>query len=170
MLPDYLGPGLDVVLVGINPGLRSAERGHHFAGPGNKFWNLLWESGLVPSRLSYEEDHRLPEFGIGLTNIVARASRSSSDLSPSDYAKGRKLLARKLRRHRPGLVAPVGLTVLRQLWDRPAPHGIACGLRRERFAGLPLFVLPNPSGRNAHYSYEAMLQHWQGLAAWLKRA
>ncbi|HSF16353.1 MAG TPA: mismatch-specific DNA-glycosylase [Vicinamibacteria bacterium] len=170
MLPDYLGPGLDVVLVGINPGLRSAERGHHFAGRGNKFWDLLWESGLVPRRLSCEEDHRLLEFGIGLTNIVARASRSSSELRRADYTKGRRVLARKLRRHRPGLVALVGLTVLRQLWEGRAPQGIGCGLRRERFASLPLFVLPNPSGRNAHYRYEAMLEHWRGLAVWLGRA
>lgn len=170
MLPDYLAPGLDVVLVGINPGMRSAEIGHHFAGPGNKFWRLLYESGLVSERLGYEDDHRLPELGIGLTNIVSRASRSSTDLGPSDYASGRRALAAKVRHYAPRVLALVGVTVFRELWERrerPAAGPIACGLRAERFEKTPLFVLPNPSGRNAHFTFEGMLAEWRKLAAYL---
>lgn len=172
MLPDYLAPGLDVILVGINPGLRSDELGHHFAGPGNRFWRLLHESGLVPERLGYADDHRLPDFGIGLTNIVARASRSSTDLGPSDYASGRRSLAAKVRELGPRVVALVGVTVFRELWskeDRPrALTGrVACGPRPERLEGVPLFVLPNPSGRNAHFTYDAMLAEWRRLTDYL---
>lgn len=171
-LPDYLAPSLDVVLVGINPGLRSAERGHHFAGVGNKFWKLLFESGLVPREMTYAEDFRLPEYGIGLTNIVARASRSSADLSPRDFEKGRGSLLSKLREYKPRTAAFVGVTVFRELWPaiaaEPAPKTIACGPRPETIGETSLFVLPNPSGRNAHYTYAEMLSHWRGLTRFSK--
>lgn len=173
VLPDYLATGLDVLLVGINPGMRSAERGHHFAGPGNRFWGLLADAGLTPRKLDYTEDGTLPTYGLGITNIVARASRSSSDLSRSDYEEGRRILAAKIARFRPKAVAFVGVTVFREYWPElasgPAPQKIACGKRTETIAGAAVFVLPNPSGRNAHYSYEEMLTCWQALARWLKR-
>lgn len=172
-LPDYLAPGLDVILVGINPGLRSAERGHHFAGPGNRFWRLLAESGLTPRRLDYTEDATLVDYGIGITNIVARPSRSSSDLGREDYCIGGAVLAEKIERFRPRAVGLVGVTVLRELWPRlssaRAPKQIRCGQRTETIGGAVVFVLPNPSGRNAHYSYEAMLGYWQALAKWRER-
>ena len=167
-LPDYLEPSLDVVLVGINPGVRSAEKGHHFAGVGNKFWSLLFESGLVPRRMTYEDDFRLPEHGIGITNIVARASRSSADLGPEDFEKGRGTLLSKLRKYKPRTAAFVGVTVFRELWPviatEPEPKAIPCGPRPETIGRTALFVLPNPSGRNAHYTYAEMLGHWRGLA------
>jgi double-stranded uracil-DNA glycosylase len=173
-LPDYLRPGLDLLLVGINPGLRSAALGHHFAGPGNKFWALLFDSGLVPVKLGYEDDHRLVEFGIGITNIVARPSGSSSDLRPSEYERGRKLLVEKIAAHRPKMAAFVGLTVLRETWSSlsksRAPRVIACGPLLETIGETALFVLPNPSGRNAHFSHREMLTHWRRLARSLGRA
>lgn len=173
VLPDHLARGLDVVLAGINPGLRSAERGHHFAGPGNRFWRLLADCGLTPRRLSYDEDATLLDYGIGLTNIVARASRSSSDLGPGDYEEGRRMLAEKIARFEPNAVGLVGVTVFRELWpllsSERAPKRIACGQRPETLGKSALFVLPNPSGRNAHYSYEEMLTYWQDLAKWLKQ-
>lgn len=173
VLPDYLKPGLDVILVGINPGMRSAERGHHFAGPGNRFWQLLAGADLTPRKLGYADDGTLLAYGIGITNIVARASRSSSDLGRDDYEAGRRILAEKIARFRPKAVAFVGVTVFREFWPElssaPAPKKIACGKRTETIAGAALFVLPNPSGRNAHYSYEEMLGYWQDLARWLKR-
>jgi TDG/mug DNA glycosylase family protein len=172
-LPDYLQPSLDVVLVGINPGVRSAEVGHHFAGPGNKFWRLLFESGLVPRRMCYGEDSTLPEHGIGITNIVARPSRSSSDLKGKDFEKGRARLVRKIETYRPRAAAFVGLTVFRELWPAiasgAAPREIACGPRPESIGKTALFVLPNPSGRNAHFTYGEMLSHWRGLARFLRR-
>jgi mismatch-specific thymine-DNA glycosylase len=87
-LPDYLAPDLDIIFVGINPGRRSAATGHHYAGPGNHFWPLLYESGLVPEPMSYKQDWRAPEFGIGLTNLVARPSPSMDDLSLEEMREG----------------------------------------------------------------------------------
>jgi len=170
-LPDHLAPDLDVVLVGINPGVRSAAKGHHFAGPGNRFWALLADSGLTPRKFRFEEDGELLEHGIGLTNIVARTSRSSADLGPSDYEEGRRILVYKMARYRPRAVGLVGVTVLRALWPalssaRP-PGKVACGLRPETLGSSVLFVLPNPSGRNAHYAYDEMLGFWRELTAWL---
>ncbi len=164
---------MDIVLVGINPGIRSAEKGHHFAGVGNKFWSLLFESGLVPTKMTYEEDFRLPEHGIGITNIVARPSRASSDLSRPDFESGRRSLLRKLRKYRPRTAAFVGVTVFRELWPAietgPTPKQIPCGPRTERIGETTLFVLPNPSGRNAHFTYGEMLSHWRRLARFARR-
>jgi TDG/mug DNA glycosylase family protein len=171
-LPDYLRPSLAVLLVGINPGIRSAELGHHFAGVGNKFWNLLFDSGLVPRRMGYEEDFRLPEHGIGITNIVERASRSSSDLGRGDFERGRGKLVATIEKYRPRAAAFVGVTVFRELWPAiapgPAPKPIPCGPRPETIGKTALFVLPNPSGRNAHFKYADMLGHWRGLASFLR--
>lgn len=171
-LPDYLAVGLDVVLVGINPGIRSAERGHHFAGPGNRFWRLVADAGLTPSKMTFAEDNTLPKYGIGITNIVARASASSSELDRSDYVEGRKILADKISRFRPKAVAFVGITVFREFWPELSserlPTKIVCGKRPETIGDAALFVLPNPSGRNAHYSYEQMLSYWKALARWLR--
>lgn len=173
-LRDVLRPDLDLLLVGINPGLRSAELGHHFAGPGNRFWRLLNDSGLVPRRLDYAEDGRLVDYGIGLTNIVARASRSSSELGPEDYASGRRVLVQKIRDYRPRAIGCVGVTVFREIWpdisDAPRPRRVECGPRPERIERAPIFVLPNPSGRNAHFTYEVMLRHFRDLARFLARA
>lgn len=160
--------------MGINPGLRSAEMGHHFAGRGNRFWDLLFESGLVPARLGYQDDHRLLDFGIGITNIVARPSGSSSDLRSEDYRKGRRLLVARIAEHRPRMAALVGVTVLRELWPAlsggSVPRTIACGRVKETIGSTALFVLPNPSGRNAHFCHRQMLSHWRRLARSLGRA
>ncbi len=166
-LPDYLRPGLKVLLVGINPGLRSAELGHHFAGPGNQFWKLLHDSGITPRRLSCEEDVILLDFGVGLTNIVDRPTRGSGDLNKEDFSEGRRKLARKICRLRPSSVGFVGVTVYREFQGLRGP--IHCGLQKDRIEGADIFVLPNPSGRNAHYTYPEMLRHWQKLARRLKR-
>jgi TDG/mug DNA glycosylase family protein len=166
-LPDYLRPGLKLLLVGINPGLRSAEVGHHFAGPGNRFWALLHDSGITPRRLSYEEDAHLLDFGVGLTNIARRPTRSSSDLRKEDFSRGRRVLARKIARFRPHSVGFVGLTVYREFQGSRTP--VRCGFQKERIEDAVLFVLPNPSGRNAHYSYRDMLRYWRNLARRLNR-
>ncbi len=167
MLPDYLAPGLDVMLVGINPGLRSDEVGHHFAGPSNRFWKLLEASGLTPRRYRYEEDSRLVELGIGLTNIVARSSRSVSELTRSDYEAGRHALREKIRRYLPGSVAFLGVTVYREFEALGPAAAVRCGRQLQVLKGALFFVLPNPSGRNAHYSFEEMLVHWRALAEWI---
>ena len=152
---------------------RSAEKGHHFAGPGNKFWDLLKDSGLTPKKLHYREDGDLLGYGIGLTNIVPRPSSSSSDLGPEDYQAGRRTLRTKIERYRPKIAACVGITVLRELWPEistnPKPKKVECGHRPETIGKTALFVLPNPSGRNAHYTYTQMLNCWKKLTSHLNQ-
>jgi double-stranded uracil-DNA glycosylase len=161
-LRDRIRPGVKVLLVGINPGVRSALTGHHFAGYSNRFWKLLYESGLVPEPITSEDDGRLPEWGFGVTNLVARATPGVGDLHPSELLAGRERLARKVRRYRPEIVALVGLTIYRALF--PLSRGpVRPGLARETFANARVFVLPNPSGRNAHYSYREMLRAFEEL-------
>src|SRR5919206_679210 len=114
-LTDRIEPGVRVLLVGINPGVRSAQTGHHFAGPSNRFWKLLFEAGLVPERISHLDDARLPEWGFGVTNVVARPSPGIDDLRPAEYIEGWHELEKKIDRFRPEIVAFVGVTIYRSL-------------------------------------------------------
>ena len=160
-LRDRIGPGLRVLFVGINPGVRSAETGHHFAGPSNRFWKLLYESRLVPEPITFEDDARLPEFGYGITNIVARPSPGINDLRPQEYQSGARALVRKISKYKPQVVALVGVTVWRALLETMGEKDaktrkVALGFQH-KLAGTDVFVLPNPSGRNANYSYREML-------------
>ncbi len=150
-----------MLFVGINPGVRSALTGHHFAGPSNRFWKLLYESGLVPEPITFEDDTRLPEFGYGITNIVPRPTPGINDLRPDEYRSGARALVRKITKYQPEVVALVGVTVWRALLEamgeknaktRPVEIGF-----QHKLAGTEVFVLPNPSGRNANYSYAEML-------------
>lgn len=155
-LRDRIQPGVRVLFVGINPGVRSALTGHHFAGFSNRFWKLLFESRLVPEPITYQDDDRLPAFGFGITNIVARATPGIDTLLPDEYVEGRKKLRRKILRHRPAIVAMVGVTVFRAMF--PERKGaVKLGLQPERIGDTEVFVLPNPSGRNANFSYQEML-------------
>jgi double-stranded uracil-DNA glycosylase len=173
-LTDRIGPGLRVLFVGINPGVRSALTGHHFAGPSNRFWRLLFESRLVPRPLNFEEDASLGEFGFGITNLVARPSPGIDDLAPSEYLAGWTVLETKIREHRPAVVALVGVTLYRAI--RPLVENAVDGSRRMKNSrpvplgfqpasihGARLFVLPNPSGRNANFSYAEMLAAFTAL-------
>jgi len=168
-LNDRAGPGLRVLFVGINPGIRSAQLGHHFAGYSNRFWKLLYESRLVPEPIGTEDDHRLPEWGFGITNLVSRATPGIDTLGPEEYVAGARRLRRKVRRWQPDVVALVGVTLFRVLFDRRGGAPIPLGLQLEEFEGARVFVLPNPSGRNANYSYQEMLAAFRGLRAWLQR-
>lgn len=162
-LPPRLCPHPRILFVGINPSLRSAEVGHHFAGPGNPFWRLLHAARLVPEPLTYVDDARVVEFGLALTNIVARPTREASELAPADYARGRVALARLIRRVRPGVIAFVGSTVYRAFVGSRATPG--AGPKPERIAGARVFVVPNPSGRNAAYpGFEDKLVWFRRLA------
>ena len=152
-----------VLFVGINPGIRSSQTGHHFAGFSNRFWKLLYESRLVPEAISYEDDDRLPEWGYGMTNIVPRPTPGIDTLHPEEYVAGRVRLRRKILRYRPRVVALVGVTVFRALFpDRRGP--VALGLQKEHIGESAVFVLPNPSGRNANYSYQEMRRAFRALA------
>jgi double-stranded uracil-DNA glycosylase len=138
-----------ILFVGINPSLRSAEVGHHFAGPGNPFWRLLYAARLIPEPYTYEDDVRLPSCGLALTNIVPRPTREAAELSPAEYARGRVALARLIARVRPRVVAFVGTTVYRAFFGPRAGGGV--GPKPERIGHARVFVVPNPSGRNAVY-------------------
>ena len=148
MLGPIVAPGLHVLFVGINPSLRSAEVGHHFARPGNRFWPALHAAGFTPRRLRPDEDAELPSHGIGVTNLVFRPTRAAAEITPEELRDGARALEQTVRRHRPRLVAIVGLTAYRAAFARP---DATMGLQPDRIGGRPVWVLPNPSGLNAHY-------------------
>ena len=148
MLGPIVGPGLLVLFVGINPSLRSAEVGHHFARPGNRFWPTLHAAGYTPRRLTPDEDADLPLHGIGVTNLAARPTRSADELSDDELRAGAAELERVVARDRPRLVAVVGLGAYRVAFGRPRA---AWGLQPEPLGDRPIWILPNPSGLNAHF-------------------
>jgi len=162
-LIDHIKPGVRILFVGINPGLRSAATGHHFAGYSNRFWRLVFESKLAPEQLTHQDDWRLPEWGLGLTNIVQRPSAGISGLKPRDYVAGRKRLVATVKRYRPHVVALLGVTIYRTVFPEYRVGRISLGLQPKTLADRPVFVLPNPSGRNAHYSYRTMLTAFRSL-------
>jgi TDG/mug DNA glycosylase family protein len=148
------------VFVGINPSLESARVGHHFAGPGNPFWRLLHAAGFTPALLRPGEDRTLPGLGLGLTNVCARATRGASDLVRRDYERGVRELVRKLEVFRPAVVALVGVTLARIVL--PDGDEVGPGPRSARLAGARVFVLPNPSGRNAAFPGFESKRVWFG--------
>ena len=148
-LRDVSVPGARVMFVGINPSLRSAEIGHHFAGRGNPFWRVLYASGLTPVQLDYVEDRRLAEFGMALTNLCPRPSREAAELTTAEIQVGKRLLLRKIRRLHPQMVAFVGVSIYRHFFAATTSKGP--GLKPETLEGARIFVLPNPSGRNAAF-------------------
>ena len=160
LLPDVLADGLRVVFCGINPGLWSAATGHHFARPGNRFWPALHASGFTPRQLRPDEQARLPALGLGLTNVVARASARADELTPDELLAGGKELMSKIDRHRPAWLAVLGVTAYRSAFgDRRAkvgPQAATVGTTR-------VWVLPNPSGLNAHWSAAALAEEFARL-------
>jgi TDG/mug DNA glycosylase family protein len=161
-LRDRIRPGLEVLFVGINPGVRSAMTGHHFAGFSNRFWKLLYEARLVPEPITFEDDDRLPDWGYGITNIVARPTPGIDTLRPHEYVAGRKRLIAKVRRFTPRIVALVGVTVFRAMF--PEHKGaVALGVQEQTLVESVVFVLPNTSGRNANFSYVEMLEAFRAL-------
>lgn len=159
-LRDVLTPRPRLLFVGINPGLRSEALGHHFAGPGNPFWRLLYAARLIPEPLTAAEDRRLAEFGIALTNLCSRATRSASELRAEEVRRGKPLLEQKIHRLRPQLVAFVGITLYRQYFGNSPLGGGGPGLKPEEIDGARVFVLPNPSGLNASFPSFASKLLW----------
>lgn len=161
LLPDYLRPGLDLVFTGINPGTKSAAAGHHYAGPGNHFWPLLYESGLVSEPLTFHEDERVLEWGIGLTNMVARPSPSITDLSLSEMREGAMALREKLLKHRPRMVCFNG----KRIYEVFAGHTCSFGPQREPLGMSAIFVMPSTSARTAAYQRADKLRFFVDLRA-----
>ena len=159
-----------VLLVGINPGVRSSQVGHHFAGPSNRFWKLLYESRLVPEPIGFADDDRLPDWGFGITNLIPRPTPGIDTLRPEEYIAGAQARRRKIRRVKPEVVAFVGVTLFRSVFGRRAGQPVALGVQDERLEGARVFVLPNPSGRNANFSYAEMLTAFKRLRSELDRS
>lgn len=160
MVPDLLAPGLRLLLVGVNPSLRSAETGHNFARPGNRFWPALHLAGITPRRLMPAEQEELPGLGVGLTNLCERATRRADELAAGELLAGALALEALVVRWRPAVVAIVGVTAYRTAFDRPRA---ALGEQPFALGGRPLWVVPNPSGLNAHHRLED-LARWYGDA------
>ena len=156
-----------MLFVGINPGIRSAETGHHFAGYSNRFWKLLFDSRLVPEPIDWRSDARLPEWGYGITNLVPRETPGIDTLSAGECLAGIEVLRRKVRRYKPEIVAFVGVSLYRWVFRTKGP--VTLGAQRDTFEGAAVFVLPNPSGRNANFSYAEMLAAFRRLRRRLER-
>ena len=147
-VPDVIAPGLRVLFCGINPGLYTAAVGHHFARPGNRFWPALHQSGFAGRLLSPFEEQELLKLGLGVTNVVARATAAASELSDDDFVKGGRVLRSKVRRYHPRIVAVLGVGAYRAAFTRPKA---VVGEQDEQIADARVWVLPNPSGLNANY-------------------
>jgi len=147
-IPDLVGPALDVLFCGINPGLYSAATGLHFARPGNRFWRALHEAGFTPRRLQPWEKADLLACGCGVTNLVARGTATAAELNDDELRAGRKRLERTVRKYRPRAVAIVGIGAYRTAFERPRAEA---GRQPEDVAGAALWVLPNTSGLNANH-------------------
>jgi TDG/mug DNA glycosylase family protein len=156
-------PGVRVLFVGINPGVRSALTDHHFAGHSNRFWKLLFDAGLVHERITYVDDDRLPEWGFGVTNLIPRPTPGIDTLKASEYVDGLVELRRKVREWKPRVVAFVGVTLYRFAFNVPARLPVSVGLKPADFEGARVYVLPNPSGRNANFSYAEMVAAYASL-------
>jgi TDG/mug DNA glycosylase family protein len=159
-IPDVLGPGLEVVFVGINPGLWSGAVGHHFARPGNRFWKALHGSGFTDRLLSPLEDASLLERRLGLTNLVARTTATADELEPDELREGARRLGERLEPLRPGIVAVLGIGAYQKGFGR---RKAISGPQEERLGGARLWVLPNPSGLNAHHQLDDLVGRFREL-------
>ncbi|MFD3512988.1 G/U mismatch-specific DNA glycosylase [Streptomyces sp. NPDC058657] len=162
LVPDVAAGGLRVLFCGINPGLMSAATGHHFARPGNRFWPVLHRSGFTPRRLRPEEQDELLAYGLGITNVVARASARADELSVEEYREGGRVLTAKVARLHPRWLAVVGVTAYRTAFEEKKAQ---IGPQERTIGDTRIWALPNPSGLNAHWSLEAMAEEYGRLRA-----
>ena len=147
-IPDVIAPGLSVLFCGTNPGLYSAVVGHHYGRPGNRFWPTLHASGFTPRLFRPSEEHELLRLGYGITDVVLRASTAAHELTKAEIVAGGKELRRKVQKVAPQFLAVLGLGVYRTAFSQPKA---VVGLQAERIGTTKVWVLPNPSGLNAHY-------------------
>ena len=152
-VPDVIAHGLTVLFCGINPGLYSGAVGHHFARPGNRFWPALYQAGFTDYQLAPYEERELLKLGYGITNFVERATATADVLSPQEIIEGGARLEIKVKRYRPKYVAVLGITAYRTAFKRPKA---AMGKQSEMIGGSVIWVLPNPSGLNAHYNLKEL--------------
>ncbi|MFC0107059.1 G/U mismatch-specific DNA glycosylase [Kibdelosporangium aridum] len=160
MLPDIVAPGLSVLFCGINPGLLSAQRKQHFARPGNRFWPALHLSGFTPRQLHPSEQFELLEYGLGITNMVARPTATAAELSKQEFVQGAEILTKLAEKYAPQTVAIVGIGAYRMGFGRPKA---TIGPQPEVLGPSRIWVLPNPSGLNAHYQLPALAAEFRRL-------
>jgi TDG/mug DNA glycosylase family protein len=161
-IPDVFGPGLRVLFAGINPGLWSAATGRHFARPGNRFWPTLHRAGFTPRQFDPAEQDLLPALGLGITNVAARATARADELSRAELVAGAGVLTAKVAAWQPAWLAVVGVTAYRTAFGRPKA---AIGRQPDLLGGVPVWVLPNPSGLNAHYQPDRLAAEFAQLRA-----
>lgn len=161
-IPDLVAPGLRVLLVGINPGLMSAAIGHHFGNPANRLWPALHLAGFTPRRLHPEESHELLTYGVGISNLVARATATAAELSAAEIRAGVAPLTNLVETYAPAWVAFLGLTSYRTAFGR---KDAVVGRQEERLAGAGIWLLPNTSGLNAHYQLPELAAAFAELRA-----
>jgi double-stranded uracil-DNA glycosylase len=160
LLPDVARPGLDVLFTGINPGLYSAWTGRHFARPGNRFWPALHRSGFTPRLLHPDEQLELLPLGLGITNVVARATARADELTRTELVAGGERLRASVRALGPRWLAVCGVTAYRAAFAAP---GATIGEQPTTIGSTRVWVLPNPSGLNAHYSAPALAAEFTRL-------
>ncbi|WP_089304537.1 G/U mismatch-specific DNA glycosylase [Geodermatophilus pulveris] len=159
-LRDVIAPDLDVLFCGINPSLTSAARGHHFARPGNRFWPAIHLAGFTPRRLAPEEDLELLAHGLGVTNLADRPTRTAAELTTEELREGAAALDALVARYRPRVLAVLGVTAYRTGFGRPRA---VLGRQDERVGGARTWVVPNPSGLNAHYQLPDLARVYRRL-------
>jgi TDG/mug DNA glycosylase family protein len=159
-LPDVVGPDIDILFCGINPSLMSAATGHHFARPGNRFWPALHMAGLTPRRLTPDEDRELLHYGIGVTNLVDRPTRTAAELTTEELRGGAEALAALVAVSRPRVLAVLGVTAWRAAFQRTRAR---LGVQPERVGGVETWVAPNPSGLNAHHQLPDLARYYAEL-------
>ncbi|MEN6449082.1 MAG: G/U mismatch-specific DNA glycosylase [Thermoguttaceae bacterium] len=165
-VPDVLGPGLGVLFCGINPGLYSAAVKHHFARPGNRFWPALHEAGFTPRLFSPWDERELLTLRLGVTNLVNCATAAASELTPDQLRRGGQQLLRKIRRCRPRFLAVLGVGAYRRAFHRP---GATPGRQADSLGATVVWLLPNPSGLNAHYQLADLVAQFRSLREAVER-
>ena len=159
-VPDVIAPGLRVLFCGINPGLYTAAIGHHFGRPGNRFWPTLHRAGFTPRLLSPYEERELLPLGYGISNVVDRATAAAEELRPEEYIEGGRRLAAKLRKYRPAVLAVLGVGAYRAAFAQPRAQ---VGPQETPLEGSAVWVLPNPSGLNANYQMDRLVEVFTDL-------
>ena len=159
-LRDVIAPGLRILFCGINPGLYSGATGFHFARPGNRFWPTLHQAGFTPRLLSPSEQRELLALGYGITNLVARTTATADELSAQELLAGRKRLHSKVKRYQPRVVAVLGVGAYRVAFQEPKA---VLGLQPNKIANSDVWILPNPSGLNAHYQLADLVEQFRIL-------
>ncbi|MEN8654267.1 G/U mismatch-specific DNA glycosylase [Streptomyces sp. 21So2-11] len=160
LIPDVVADGLRVLFCGINPGLMSAATGHHFARPGNRFWPVLHLSGFTPRQLKPSEQGELTSYGLGITNVVARASARADEIGDEEFREGGRLLTARVELLRPRWLAVVGITAYRTAFGEKKA---AIGPQERTIGATRIWALPNPSGLNAHWTAQTMAEEYARL-------